>query len=187
MGESDENHSSCVSDWQCTKHEFMNSPLEAEFPCSAAAFRKSSLNPCSTRSCAAEHWSMSCLQLCHVPRGSASPGTKMFLTCSKHVYMMATQKRLMTIAEYEHIYSNEVLSVITCHESYAALRMNRGVCICFTSFWGKKHCIEATCIREICYLGHRCIMVLLEIYILLVLEILLKCTKKVNSSLNHVL
>ena len=127
---------------------------------------------------------MSCLQLCHVPRGSASPGTKMFLTCSKHVYMMATQKRLMTIAEYEHIYSNEVLSVITCHESYAALRMNRGVCICFTSFWGKKHCIEATCIREICYLGHRCIMVLLEIYILPVLEVRLKCTKKVNSSLN---
>jgi len=28
---------------------------------------------------------------------------------------------------------------LTCHESYAALRMNRGVCICFTSFWGKKH------------------------------------------------
>jgi len=106
MGESDENHSSCVSDWQCTKHEFMNSPLEAEFPCSAAAFRKSSLNPCSTRSCAAEHWSMSCLQLRHVPGGSATPGTKMFLTCQ---------------------------------ESYAALRMNRGVCICFTSFWGKKH------------------------------------------------
>ena len=62
--------------------------------------------------------------------------------------------------------------------------MNRGVCICFTSFWGKKHCIEATCIREICYLGHRCIMVLLEIYILPVLEVRLKCTKKVNSSLN---
>uniref|UniRef100_A0A0A9DQ59 Uncharacterized protein n=1 Tax=Arundo donax TaxID=35708 RepID=A0A0A9DQ59_ARUDO len=42
MGESDENHSSCISDWQCTKHEFMNNPLEGEFPCSATVFRKSS-------------------------------------------------------------------------------------------------------------------------------------------------
>lgn len=45
IGESDENHSSWISDWQCTKHEFMNNPLEVEFPCSATAFRKSSLNP----------------------------------------------------------------------------------------------------------------------------------------------
>lgn len=45
IGESDENHSSWISDWQCTKHEFMNNPLAAESPCSATAFRKSSLNP----------------------------------------------------------------------------------------------------------------------------------------------
>jgi hypothetical protein len=45
MGESDANHSSCISDWQCTKHEFRNNPLEAEFPCSSTALRKSSLKP----------------------------------------------------------------------------------------------------------------------------------------------
>lgn len=48
-GESGANHISCISDWQCAKHEFMNNPLLEELPCSSSAFRKSSLNPAIAR------------------------------------------------------------------------------------------------------------------------------------------
>ena len=133
---------------------------------------------------------MSCLQLCHWPWGSATPGTKMFLTCSKNVYMTTTTERLVTIKEDTHIYSHEDPRMITCHESYAALRMNRGVCICFTSFWGKKHwhpkqdvLLSAWNVLP----GYRCIVMLLAIYILPFLEVTLKCMKAVNSLLTPTL
>jgi hypothetical protein len=44
-GEPGANHISCISVWQCTKHEFMNNPLVEEVPCSSSAPRKWSLNP----------------------------------------------------------------------------------------------------------------------------------------------
>lgn len=44
--------------------------------------RSSELLPCITRSCLGVHFSISSLQLCHVPRGSATPGAKMFFIWS---------------------------------------------------------------------------------------------------------
>lgn len=179
MGESDANHSSCISDWQCTKHEFMNNPLETEFPCSSTALRKSSLNPeygdmKVEQYARSDMWQVACQV--EKRRQWAGAPTLQYLKLLRRtlVYiMLAATPFTVTISNswYQNVsyllkgclYKRNIKNIsnsnpdicmkqiwrfpnhkfITCHESYAALRMNRGVCICFTSFWGKKHCIEA--------------------------------------------